>query len=351
METTTFKLTLELQSPFVTPMQSDTLFGQLIWMVRHSSGESAAAKFIGEVVNGGGILSVSAGLPHDKIPLPFIPASDDKTANLLRVFQEARSKVPGSRRAEYYSVRYLKAVKKSFGYADAALFYSGSGLKCLGDITSGGIVPDMESAVSFVKKPVSSFLPADAAVMKKATVTRNVINRLTGCTGEGSLFETENEFYKPGSLKDVYIRTNLLLESDLAGYFKAMGIYGFGADATTGKGRFKVSGIEKCTFENQEGAEYVLTLGSCIPAKDEAELEASYYSVFVKRGKMGGEHAGGVPEKTGSFFKVPLLMLKEGALLKVKEKKQVYGKLEQNVNAHIPEAVQSGQCFGPLVKL
>ena len=39
MTSTLLKLTLQPQSPFITPLASDTLFGQLCWAIRHRFGE------------------------------------------------------------------------------------------------------------------------------------------------------------------------------------------------------------------------------------------------------------------------------------------------------------------------
>ncbi len=352
METITLRLRIEMLSPFVSPLQSDTLFGHLIWIIRYCEGETAVVKLLKEIYEGKGLLAVSAGFPCGKIPVPLMPLNEEKTNGLLEVFKKACAKVPGSRRPEYYTARYFKAFKKSFGYSDANLFYSDSNIKSLQEIIFKDIVPDIEDAISFVKQPFGYCGPEDKVKKnKRVFVIRNLINRHTGCTGEGSLFHVENEFYEDGYLKDLYVRTNIFEKDNIKKYFDVMGKYGYGADATIGKGCFKVNSLEECEFLNHENAEYMVSLGSCIPDEKEINLKDSFYSVFVKRGKMGAEYAGGAAEKQGSFFKVPLLMLKEGALLNIRLKKQIYGKIENKVNFHIPQAVQSGQCFGPMVKL
>ncbi len=345
----TYRLVIELESPFATPMQSDTLSGQFVWMLQYKFGGEAVNTFMEKIKNGS-CFAVSAGFPHGKIPIPYIAYDEALEKSLREVFDEACKGGGFSKKAGYYFSRFRKEAKKNMRFADFENFSAFSDEAKVKSALAPKTVQDVKTAKEFIGS-IEKMKEFSGDKEKSAYVMRNTINRLTGATVQGALFETKAEYNLPGSKKDIYVRTDLLSAEETGDIFKIMGNYAFGADASTGKGRFKVLSVEEVSFFEGEGAGYVLTLGSCIPKEDEITLEKSYYSLYVKRGKMGGLLAGGVNGSDKSFFKVPLIMVKEGALLSIKLKKDIYGKIETKVNNFDSNIVQNAMTFGPLIKL
>lgn len=75
MTSTLLKITLQPQSPFVTPLASDTLFGQLCWTIRHSLGEATLHQLLEGYTQGKPFVVLSDALPQAHIPRPSVPLS------------------------------------------------------------------------------------------------------------------------------------------------------------------------------------------------------------------------------------------------------------------------------------
>lgn len=350
----TYRVILEPLGPVATPFQSDTIFGNLVWMIKYILGDDEVENFLGKIISGEGVFAVSAGFTHDTLPLPFVPLSEESEKKLDSVFASAVKKLKAERKAEYYAAKFKKQAKetiRNIKIEDLQSYIPGKM-----DITE-------EEAELFIKchnkdeknKEIGN---GDCKWEKNSddgsvwsVSYRNIVNRFTGCTGIDGLFESGAEFFKEGTLKDIYVRTNMKSENEIKDLFEVLGKYGYGADSSIGRGQFKVIKVEEVTFRNDDGATYMLSLCSYCPIKGEADLSHSYYSVFIKRGKMGGDFAGGIPGYEKSFFKLPLILIKEGALINIKESKDVYGSLIRDVNKFESKIVQSGFTFGPMIKL
>jgi len=309
-------------------------------MIKYVSGESKVKEFLGNITSGAGVFAVSSGFEHDMFPVPFVPLNEKAEKKISDIFADAAKKLGAERKAEYYASRFKKSMKKSVTQIK---------FEALRDYIPGEMNITEQDAESFVK---GNCIVREEGKSNSAwsETNRNIINRLTGTTGLNGLFTSSAEFFKKGIMKDLYVRTDMLNKDEIKELFEVLGKYGYGADSTIGRGLFKVVNIEDVEFRKDEGATHVLSLSSYCPLKTEADLSESFYSVFVKRGKMGGDFAGGMPGSEKSFFKLPLLLIKEGALVRIREDKDVYGMFVQNVNKHDSRIIQSGFTFGPMIK-
>ena len=74
-----YRLTIEPLSAFRTPLQSDTIFGHLLWALRYTEGEGgeeSLADFLGQYRAGEPPLLVSAGFPEGSLPVPVLPGPE-----------------------------------------------------------------------------------------------------------------------------------------------------------------------------------------------------------------------------------------------------------------------------------
>lgn len=138
-------------------------------------------------------------------------------------------------------------------------------------------------------------------------VPHNRIHRITGRTPvQGGLFFTD-ELYTSGlrQYRDVYVRTSLA-EKQLATLFQQVARWGFGKDATWGRGRFDSVEITQETdglFDAGLPRAMSLSHGSLT-----RNMTGARYQVETHYGRLGGVYA-----SSSAPFKYPLLLLKPGA--------------------------------------
>ena len=67
-----YKLTIRPLTSFLTPLQSDTIFGHLLWALRYTEGEDALVAFLNRYRDDEPPLLVSAGFPEGTLPVPVL---------------------------------------------------------------------------------------------------------------------------------------------------------------------------------------------------------------------------------------------------------------------------------------
>ncbi len=278
------RITLRLRplSAFGTPPLGDTLFGQLCWLVRQTWGNTRLEELLQGYQDGAPFAVVSDFFPSGYLPRPALPAGEEILDD------------PNDR------VRKRKALKKKKW------------------------VP-----ISVLNAPVERWINFSEAIQVGQWVPqyRNSINRRTGTTGKGEFapYEVTQFWYggqsdqgKPPVVTelDCYIDVDdtRISPDTLVDLFTMMGYQGYGKDATVGAGRFEVTGhtIDDAPVPNTDT---VMTLANCVPAQLSAEPEQSYYRLFVRFGRHGGEDV-----HTGRPFKAPILMAERGALFRLTQK-------------------------------
>jgi CRISPR-associated protein Csm4 len=164
----------------------------------------------------------------------------------------------------------------------------------------------MEEAILSLKNGVYSEYLTEEPV-KSSLFGHNSVNRLTGPTKLFSFADYylsdcgagREDFSLYAYVKDEY---KDLLKSGI----ETMGRYGFGRDASSGRGRYSVISIEEAEFSG--GSETVYTLGNCALAG--IEYKMAFYAPITRFGKHGGERS-----HTSTPFKAPVVMARQGALI------------------------------------
>lgn len=154
--------------------------------------------------------------------------------------------------------------------------------------------------------------------IKPFTQPHNSINRLTNTTGTSAFapYSSENFYYYPETVLAVFVLVDESVTKieNVKTALERIGKFGFGRDASTGMGKFKVVGEPKpLKIPKVENANACYTLAPCVPEKD--IFEKAYFTPFVRFGKHGDQLA-----NSENPFKNPVLMADEGAVFKPKDK-------------------------------
>ncbi len=118
----TYRLTLAPRSSFVTPLQSDTLFGHLCWAMRNRDGPERLTGFLDDFRGNSPPLLIYDALPEGRLPAPLLPPmSRQEVRNLLAsapvyLVDRQESELAALR----HIVQLLKRVRK-LPYVDAGL--------------------------------------------------------------------------------------------------------------------------------------------------------------------------------------------------------------------------------------
>ena len=298
----TYRIKLSLSSGFITPWQSDTIFGHLCWAAeRHGDFDNftGASGLINLYRMGKPPLIVS-----DAFPAGFLPAP-----TYLKVFFDLKS----GDKLDIEKYSFLKMVKNT-EYITIEQFRS---------FQRGEIFDPGEQAGQFVS----------------SVTLHNQINRLTGTTGdEGSLFELEERFAKNHRL-DIYVKIEEEFEDDVKRLFELFAAGGFGKKKSTGKGAFKIEHFERFEkLDTVKTANGFVSLSHFVPSQ--SDPVDGVYKTIIKYGKLGEEKA-----LCGNPFKKPLIMFKPGAVFKTEVMKPFFGRLVEKIAYADDSVVQYGYAF------
>ena len=149
-------------------------------------------------------------------------------------------------------------------------------------------------------------------VIKPGGQHHNTINRRTGTTGLAPFtpYTQSIFYYYPGIKLALFILLDKEV-TDIDKVFKALttiGQWGYGKDASIGKGRFKVLEKEELPLPaagNDANAAY--TLSPAVP--DPQSFDKAFFSPFIRFGRHGDEYA-----RSKNPFKTPVIMADEGAV-------------------------------------
>lgn len=294
----TYRLKLKPKSSFLTPWQSDTIFGGLCWAMAWRKGKAELAQFLNEYKTGNPAFILSDGMPGDLLPAPahlsLIVKTDD--------YQKAKN---------LKKIAWLKPVDFEM-------------------LRKGHFKADLYENI----KPFKPF-----------TTMHSSINRITGTTGDdGSLFELlEYNLDAKETNADylsVYLKIREGYEDTVMSLFSDLSSSGYGAKKSSGKGSFELAGgLEEFNgFSAFSGANAFISLSNFMPAPDDPT--EGYYKTLVKYGKLGAEYA-----FSGTPFKKPLLLLTTGSVFRVNSIKPFYGQMVKGVVTAICDIVQYGYAF------
>jgi CRISPR-associated protein Csm4 len=278
----TLKFTIKPEGAFGTPLAGDTLFGQLCWALRWRLGERGLEDLLEGYTQGRPFAVVSDAQPAGRVNRPAIPMG------LLVGFVVETD--PSQRKAARQA-RWLNAADQG--------------------------------------RPVGEWLKnASAHKETTVTVTQNTINRMTGTTGKDAFAprQVTRIALGPEELRDIYVvlDESRLARADFQQALEDIGATGFGRDATTGLGKFRVINAvehqwqQPASSSTQAGALAAITLGPCAPVADALDAPHCYFQPLTRFGRHGDVHAVGA-----NPFKKPVLLLRGGAWLTLKGCAQV----------------------------
>jgi len=329
-----YDITIEPVSAMGTVPKGDTLFGQFCWQVAHDPG----------LADGG-----LPGVLEQYESLPFL------------VFSSAFPKIQSGSQVRYYFPRPLhtrigggdaeginrRSIIENRKLDRTKVWMEVAGGKPL-DVFSTTFLTDEKLGRLLLESTGAFFAaawphPAFTGVLARTERPHNSINRLTGTTGGGQFapYTTDVLHYLPGMKLAVFALVDeTVIDIDRVVYgLERIGMSGFGRDASTGMGRFRVLSAEPVEISSQQNAEGMFALAPVVPEK--GEYRNFFFSPFVRFGRHGDRLA-----SSRSPFKKPVVMADEGAVLVPEDKKRFerpwLGTAVKNVSYIQPETVVQG---------
>ena len=250
MELRRFRLRLDPLSAFGTPPTSGTLFGHLCWAKRGRDGGAALRAWLRRLP--AEPVALSDLLPADHLPKPLLAPASGAAAD-------------------------AKAVKKRrFILLDAW-----RGLR------TGATAAALQKGLRDARGDVAP----DPPFLHRARSPHNRLDRQTGRTpeaGGGGLWFAD-EYWPEPRLADLYLRSALPAR-EMEALIAAVGETGFGRDASTGRGRFRLEGSEAVAWLDEAprpaGERRMLSLSQGVVS---ANMRDARWRRFVLFGKLGRE--------------------------------------------------------------
>lgn len=295
------RYTITPESPLITPIMSDTLFGHFCWALRYRDGESKLTEFLDGYGNGRAApVLFSSAFPSGHLPRPSLPSP---SRNALRTF--VRENVGESKAERFDGLSQVKKWSKrrtislddwralKGGYSDLRLYQRFAERKDYG-----------QSEPSF----------------KTDVTASNRIDRLTGTVpseGGGGLFQRSKIWYLPGATLDLYVEVDTEERSGDVDWFlqEFLPDNGFGADKSVGMGMLRIKRDDGFKPADLDVPDANARISLSLAAFAGMEEIFTYYRLTTKLGKLGGSFAvtgpnGGNPRP----YKKPLLMYEPGAV-------------------------------------
>jgi len=311
---TLYRIRFKLCSSVVTPLKGDTIWGHIIWGIANHEGDEAVAKF----------------LDQEKSDMPALVVSSAFPAGMLcRALPE-----PEQRKGHLSIEEYTKIKKeKNKKYVAAAKYLAET-------------IAQTETPGAEMEK-----LCEGAKVMHNTPVMHNVIDRSTNTVLlKGSLFSTEEKWSgiildnpRKNTYKnidwDFYILTSfppVRVQKLVKWAFEN----GYGADASTGKGKIEIKSDPIQVKTTKEYGNKYMALGPFVGTNELRNIRAD---IFVRSGKLGGSFASCM-----SPYKKPVVLYDEGAVFECDTKIEYAGMLLKKMHS-TDKICQSG--FAPVIPI
>ncbi|MDR1626273.1 MAG: CRISPR-associated protein Csm4 [Spirochaetia bacterium] len=269
---TLYRITLQLRSPLLTPLKGDTLWGHIVWGIANHEGDEGAAEFLALEKGDSPALVVSSAFPEATLCRP-IPEPQERGRTPLDADSYARIKL-----------------NKKTKYVPAARYLEG--------------IPETE--------------PKSADPFQSVQVLHNTIDRGSGTVLEGGLYPLREKWARVPNW-DIYI-----LSSFSAGRLKELCEWafenGYGADASTGKGKITIQTEPQEVRAKKNGDSY-MALGPFV--KDGGNGIAGLRGdIFIRSGRLGGAFAATKPP-----YKKTVVLYEEGAVFTAEKPLQFAGRM------------------------
>ena len=323
-----YKVTIRPSTSFITPLDSDTLFGSLCWLIRWNYSEEKLVDFLKSYEDKPQFL-ISSGVQKDTIPFPITEGiARSKVRQLVEdafVFVE-----PEKMNAV---IRLIKKIKKE-KYLPIDTFK-----KYVNDFSLERIIKDIVAKnIDEIEGKYQDAFHQPKPFMTSKDRYHNMINRLSNSATDGELF-TRTEITYHDDI-DVYLR----FPEEKLGFWKdnfnALSYEGFGSKKTTGKGQFDVLDFKEVKLPEADNPNHFMTLSSYIP---ESEIPEGNYKLKTKRGKVGSIYS----KANYSPWKKPLIFYDVGSTFEIDENDndRSYGSLISDIHHSLEDVVQYAYAF------
>jgi CRISPR-associated protein Csm4 len=265
---TLYRISFKLGSSLVTPLKGDTIWGHIVWGIANHEGNDNVTQFLKQEAKEP-VLVVSSAFPKGMVCQPLPPPTD-------------RNEDPDAGVKKKKKIKYVPAW-------------------------------DYLTETEEIAEDEKNQNP-----LKSMQVMRNTIDRVTNnVLKEQSPFPTE-EIWSAIPDWDLYILSSFSPE-----YVKDLVEWafenGYGADASTGKGKIKEISAAVAVKPKKQGKTY-MALGPFVDCGNGInDLRAD---IFVRSGKLGGAFATG-----RSPYKKPVVLYDDGALFQFNGTIEYTGKL------------------------
>jgi CRISPR-associated protein Csm4 len=321
---TLYTLKIKPVSPFLTPLESDTIFGHICWAMEYLGGFNGSknlSAFLEEFDNQNPPLIMSNAFPGTNLPFPLLPPFSDQEKEALE--KKFLDKYPAADRFDF--IQWLKVLARQ-PYIALDVFNRFQGNFSKYDL----YMAILEEGETITVTPAYT---GDRTV----EIYHNAINRLTGKVIEGQLFSTEATFYPADVILQVYLKTWYFTDEELKEIFGFIGRNGYGADKSTGSGRFEFELAEGVPFVDIEGCNAYLLLSNTHPVV--LQGHTAYYTTLTKFGKLGGVYS---TTAKYSPYKNPVLLLKPGSVVLSSQPVEFFGENFSGVHPQLEQVRHYG---------
>jgi CRISPR-associated protein Csm4 len=182
-------------------------------------------------------------------------------------------------------------------------------VECLSDKELAGRASGLLSPTARKRFDFAGRLPT--SFMSDFIQSHNSISRLTMTTGEGAFapFSESCSFCYPESELAIFVLIDegATDAERVRRAFERIGQWGYGKDASTGKGRFETLGIREIPLPKGSSANACYMLAPTVP--EPGLFSCHYFSPFVRFGKHGD-----ITARSSHPFKKPVVMADDGAV-------------------------------------
>ncbi|SFM60401.1 type III-A CRISPR-associated RAMP protein Csm4 [Thermodesulforhabdus norvegica] len=317
------EVVIEPVSAFGTPLKGDTLFGHFCWQAEMNS----------NLLNGG--LKTWLKVYDSK---PFIVFS-----SAFPVLRENKRTVKyffptPACPLHFYNISNSEKDKNCFDMV--------SSLKELKKkkwiaVSSERLVLEVDLNRRLSDRDVVRELGLGDGLWKRISQPHNSINRLSFTTSGRNFapYTQENTWFAPGLELVIFVlyMEDALDVEKISKAMKNIGRLGFGRDASTGLGRFRVKDYREIPLPNIQGYKFLYTLSPFVPLP--GRNEQIWFQPFIRFGRHGNYLA-----VSDHPFKNPVIMADEGAVIECSDgwTKPYVGRALRGLSKIQPEAVGQG---------
>jgi CRISPR-associated protein Csm4 len=269
---TLYRITVQVGSPLVTPLKGDTIWGHIVWGIANHEGDEGVAAFLAQEGSDTPALVVSSAFPEARLCKPIPEPQERSTAPLDS--------------DRYAQIKQDKKMK----YVSAWEYVTG--------------IPETT--------------PTAEAPFTSVQVLHNTIDRASNTVLEGGLYPVREAWAREPNW-DIYLLSIYRAErvQELCDWAFE---HGYGADASTGKGKMRILREPQEVRAKKTGTTY-MALGPFVKGREKG-LSGLRGDIFVRSGKLGGAFA------AEQFpYKKTAVLYDEGAVFTAETGLQFVGKL------------------------